>query len=81
MPAMIRDIEISAISDDDVIYEPPARSLVLSVVGGRALLRIHERNDDSTSEVAHVDVPATSLLYALQAAVHDNDAPAPPGVQ
>lgn len=76
---MIRDIQISAISDDETIYEPPQQALVLSVIGGSAALRINDYTESSPegpgAELASIYVPARSLLYALQAAINDNEKP------
>ena len=76
---MIRDIQLSAVTDDETIYEPPQRALVLSVVGGKALLRIKDYTEDSPegpgTEVGSIDVPARSLLYALTAAIDDDEKP------
>ena len=74
--AMIREISISAKGeDDDQYYEPPARVLDLTVVGGDAYLSIYEHGmgDRAADPIASVEVAARSLLLALTAAVEDDE--------
>jgi hypothetical protein len=73
---MIRNIHISAAQvDDDIITEPPSRILDLAVIGGVAHLATYELSgpgviaDEAT---AAIEVPARSLLLALQAAIDDD---------
>ncbi len=76
MVAMIREISISAKGEDDgQYYEPPARLLNLTVVGGDAYLSIYEHGmgDRAADPIASVEVPARSLLLALTAAVEDDE--------
>lgn len=73
-PMSIRDIHISAYGDSDTMEDPPERFLNLSVIGGIAHLRIQEMGEtDAPGKVqANVEVPAKSLLRALQAFVDDD---------
>ena len=75
---MIRDITISAKgTDDDEYYEPPARLLNLTVIGGEAHLSIYEHGDveRAAEPTASIEVPARSLLLALTAAIEDDQRP------
>ncbi len=72
---MIRDITISAKgAEDDQYYEPPARVLSVTVIGGDAHLAIYEHGpvERSAEPTATIEVPARSLLLALTAAVDDD---------
>lgn len=74
---VIRDIYIAIKNDDGIYYEPPARELGVSVVGGEAYLQRvtfdgegkHNRTPDDEPLV----VPAAALLRALQALVEDDE--------
>lgn len=72
---MIREIQISAAAgDEDGYTEPPSMLLVLSVIGDEASLRVHacgEKGKASDKPLFDLQVPARSLLLALQAAIND----------
>jgi hypothetical protein len=75
MGGMIRDISISAKgAGDDAYYEPPARVLSLTVIGGDAHLAIYDHGpvERAAEPVATIEVPAHSLLLALTAAAEDD---------
>lgn len=57
--------------DDGVVYDPPERYVRLSA----AILDIYKpsgRGEQADTEIAHIDLPAKSLLYALQVAINDD---------
>lgn len=76
----IREIHIRAYNDDDTdtLCEPPERLINLAVSGEVAFLQI-QRVDKNTGQAdpgeaeATVEVPAKSLLRALQVLIDDND--------
>ena len=74
---MIRDIQISAYNrggGDQQMTEPPERVLNVSVIGDAAFLDIKPVGEDDTvgATEASIQVPAKSLLRALQAGVEDS---------
>ena len=72
---MIRDITISARgAEDDGYYEPSARVLTLSVIGGEAHMTVYEHGpaERAAEPVTCIEVPARSLLLALTAAIEDD---------
>ena len=72
---MIREIIISAKGgEDDQYYEPPARVLSLTVIGGDAHLAIYEHGnvERAAEPTATVEVPARSLLLAVTTAIEDD---------
>jgi hypothetical protein len=72
---MIREIQISAATGDEDRYtEPPSMLLVLSVIGEDAHLRVHacgEQGKANGEALCDLQVPARSLLLALQASIDD----------
>jgi hypothetical protein len=85
----IESIQISCVGEDNTITAPPARILEMFVIEGILTLRqrpvedlpklAHER-DDTAEPILELDVPARSVLIALQALLAEDDAPQPPHI-
>lgn len=71
----IRDVHISAYGDGNTMHEPPERILNLAVIGGIAHVQVQEMGETGeTGDIqAKIEVPAKSLLRALQGAIEDDE--------
>ena len=76
---MIHEIRIGATdADDGGYYEPPTRMLSLAVIGGEAYLEVRTATGEGqlgAKPAYQVQVPARSLLLALQAGIEASSRP------
>lgn len=71
----IREIHIGAYNDGEQQYDPPERVLNVAVIGKKVFLDIQPCDEHGTlgEAEARVQVPARSLLRALQALIEDDE--------